>query len=105
MDLPERQGDLNTLLKVDMKKSTFEFSVTEGNEEGKSKMEVSKAHETKTQVVLQGGRSWVMGRNMAQLVIDQRTSLRKLGSKVVKRRLVWKSGVGVIKKLKVFQRQ
>ena len=44
MDSPERQGDLNTMLKAHMKKGRFEFSVTEGNKEGKSQIEVSKAH-------------------------------------------------------------
>ena len=57
MNLPERTRDLYTLLKAHMKKCRFEFSVTEGNKEGKSKMEVSKAHlGQKTQVILQGGR-------------------------------------------------
>ena len=41
MDSPERTTDLYTLLKAEMKQTRSELSVTEGNKEGKSKMEVS----------------------------------------------------------------
>ena len=52
MELPER---LVHLFKAEMKKRRLELSVTKGNKEGKSKMEVSKSSsETKTLVVLQG---------------------------------------------------
>ena len=40
LDLLERTRDLYTLLKAETKKSRKELSVTKGNKEGKSKMEV-----------------------------------------------------------------
>ena len=86
MDLPERQGDLNTMLKAHMKKGRFEFSVTEGNKEGKSQMEVSKAHlRQKTQVAVQKDEGSGYGQQYGRIGERREAVFRKLGSKVVKK--------------------
>ena len=81
---PKRTSNLFELLKVEMKRVHQELSVTEGGEEGKSKLEVSNPH-LRQRLGSSGrdqGSGWI---ELNTSAIDKRTSLR-ISKRQVKRK-------------------